>query len=150
VLAIKQTLYRTGGDPRIIGRWRIAVNNGKQVTAVVNCARALTRRTTSNGRGSLRKRRARGVWASSVTNSREGLPVVRREGHHIRRYVHLATGNYNPSTARLYTDIGLLTCGRISARTSQISSICSPGFCQYQPMRKLLVAPFELHKRMLQ
>jgi polyphosphate kinase len=76
--------------------------------------------------------------------------VVRREGHHIRRYVHLATGNYNPSTARLYTDIGLLTCRADFGEDATNFFNLLTGICQYQPMRKLLVAPFELHNRMLQ
>jgi polyphosphate kinase len=64
--------------------------------------------------------------------------------------VHLATGNYNPSTARLYTDLGLLTCKPDFGEDVTNFFNLLTGICQYQPMRKLLVAPFELHKRMLQ
>jgi polyphosphate kinase len=76
--------------------------------------------------------------------------VVRREGHDIRRYVHLATGNYNPTTARLYTDIGLLTCRADFGEDATTFFNLLTGISQFQPMRKLLVAPFELHERMLQ
>jgi polyphosphate kinase len=74
---------------------------------------------------------------------------VRREGHHIRRYVHLATGNYNPATARLYTDVGMFTCRPEFGEDATNFFNLLTGICQYQPMQKLLVAPFELHGRML-
>ncbi|MGH7969177.1 MAG: RNA degradosome polyphosphate kinase, partial [Limisphaerales bacterium] len=75
--------------------------------------------------------------------------VVRREGHQIRRYVHLATGNYNPATARLYTDVGLLTCHADFGEDATNFFNLLTGICQFQPMRKLLAAPFELHQRVL-
>jgi polyphosphate kinase len=75
--------------------------------------------------------------------------VVRREGHHIRRYVHLSTGNYNPTTARLYTDLGLLTCRpEFGEDVTNFFNLLT-GICQFQPMRKLLVAPFQLHRQLL-
>jgi len=95
------------------------------------------------------KRRARGVWARRYKIHAKPCLVVRREGHHIRRYVHLATGNYNPSTARLYTDIGLLTCRRISARRHKFLQSAHrdlPVSTDAQTSRRA----FELHKRMLQ
>jgi len=150
VLAIKQTLYRTGGDPRIIGALENAVNNGKQVTAVVELR---ARFDEANNIQWARRLEENGVH---VVYGLVGYKIhakaclaVRREGHHIRRYVHLATGNYNPSTARLYTDIGLLTCRPDFGEDATNFFNLLTGICQYQPMRKLLVAPFELHTRML-
>src|SRR5256885_5394979 len=75
--------------------------------------------------------------------------VVRREGHFIRRYVHLATGNYNPTTAKLYTDIGLLTCRPEFGEDVTTLFNLLTGICQFQGMAKLLVAPFELQDRLL-
>ena len=85
------------------------------------------------------------AWSATKFTPRCCL-VVRREGDGIRRYVHLATGNYNPTTARLYTDLGLLTCRRSSARTRPTFFNLLTGICQFQGLRKLLVAPFELHR----
>src|SRR5205823_10014492 len=76
--------------------------------------------------------------------------VVRREGHLIRRYVHLATGNYNPTTAKLYTDIGLFTCRPEFGEDGTNFFNLLTGICQFQETRKLVVAPFQLHERLLQ
>jgi polyphosphate kinase len=75
--------------------------------------------------------------------------VVRREGHFIRRYVHLATGNYNPTTAKFYTDLGLLTCRAEFGEDATNFFNLLTGICQFQGMRRLLAAPFELHQRVL-
>src|ERR1035441_2403437 len=75
--------------------------------------------------------------------------VVRREGHNIRRYVHLATGNYNPTTAKLYTDLGLFTCRpEFGEDVTNFFNLLT-GICQFQSLRKLVAAPFELHDRLL-
>jgi polyphosphate kinase len=76
--------------------------------------------------------------------------VVRREGHHIRRYVHLSTGNYNPGTAKIYTDIGLLTCQPDFGEDVTALFNLLTGICQFQGMRKLWVAPFELHEKLIE
>src|SRR3954467_5055779 len=110
-MSIKQTLYRTGGDPRIIGALENAVTHGKQVTAVVELRARFdeannilwARRLEENGVHVVYGLVGYKIHAKSCLG-------VRREGPSPRRYVHLATGNYNPATARLYTDIGLLTC----------------------------------------
>jgi polyphosphate kinase len=75
--------------------------------------------------------------------------IVRRDEDRIRRYVHLSTGNYNPTTARIYTDIGLLTCRNDFGEDATNLFNLLTGICQFQGMRKLLVAPFELHGRIL-
>ena len=69
---------------------------------------------------------------------------------HIRRYVHLATGNYNPTTARLYTDLGLFTCRPEFGEDATNFFNLLTGICQFQGLRKLVAAPFELHDRLLQ
>ncbi|HXR07104.1 MAG TPA: polyphosphate kinase 1 [Candidatus Acidoferrum sp.] len=151
VLAIKLTLYRTGGDTRIIGALRQAATQGKQVTAVVEL-------------------RARFDEASNIEWSRQleeagvhvvyGLVgykihckmclVVRREEEGIRRYVHLSTGNYNPTTACLYTDIGLLTCHADFGEDATNLFNLLTGIGRFQATRKLLVSPYQLHDRILQ
>ncbi len=150
VLAIKQTLYRTGGDPRIIGALENAVNNGKQVTAVVELRARFDEANNIQWARRLEENGVHVVYGLvGYKIHAKACLVVRREGHHIRRYVHLATGNYNPSTARLYTDIGLLTSRPDFGEDATNFFNLLTGICQYQPMRKLLVAPFELHARML-
>ena len=150
VLAIKQTLYRTGGDPRIIGALENAVNNGKQVTAVVELR---ARFDEANNIQWARQLEEAGVH---VVHGLVGYKihakatlVVRREGQSLRRYVHLATGNYNPATARIYTDLGLLTCRPdLGEDVTNFFNLLT-GICQFQAMRKLLVAPFDLCERLL-
>jgi len=150
VLAIKQTLYRTGGDPRIIGALENAVNNGKQVTAVVELRARFDEANNIQWARRLEENGVHVVYGLvGYKIHAQSCLVVRRAGHFIRRYVHLATGNYNPATARLYTDIGLFTCRpEFGEDTTNFFNLLT-GICQYQPMRKLLVAPFELHERLL-
>lgn len=150
VLAIKQTLYRTGGDPRIVGALMHAVRNGKQVTAVVELK---ARFDEANNILWARRLEEAGVH---VVYGLVGYKIhckmcliVRREPDAIRRYVHLSTGNYNPTTARIYTDIGLLTCREdFGEDVTNLFNLLT-GICQFQGTRKILVAPFELHARFL-
>src|SRR6185369_2926036 len=150
VLAIKQTLYRTGGDPRVVGALENAVRNGKQVTAVVELRARFDEANNIEWARQLEESGVHVVYGLvGYKIHAKSCLVVRREGHHIRRYVHLATGNYNPTTARLYTDLGLFTCrAEFGEDVTNFFNLLT-GICKYQPMRKLLVAPFELHTRML-
>jgi polyphosphate kinase len=150
VLAIKQTLYRTGGDRRIIGALESAVRNGKQVTAVVELR---ARFDEANNIAWARQLEEAGVHVVyglvGYKIHAKSCLVVRREGHHIRRYVHLATGNYNPTTAKLYTDLGLFTCRpELGEDVTNFFNLLT-GICQYQSLGKLVAAPFELHERLL-
>jgi polyphosphate kinase len=150
-LAIKMTLYRTGGDPRIIGALMNAVNNGKQVTAVVELR---ARFDEANNIEWARKLEENGVHVvyglvGYKIHAKVSL-VVRREGDQIRRYVHLATGNYNPTTAKLYTDLSLLTCRPEFGEDATNLFNLLTGICQFPGMSKLIVAPFDLHARLLQ
>ncbi len=150
VLAIKMTLYRTGGDPRIVGALMNAVRNGKQVTAVVELK---ARFDEANNIAWARRLEEAGVH---VVYGLVGYKVhckmtlvVRRDADGIRRYVHLATGNYNATTSRFYTDLGLMTCRPDFGEDASALFNLLTGICKFQGTRKLLVAPFELHARML-
>ena len=105
------TLYRTGGDARIVGALMNAVNNGKQVTAVVELRARFDEANNIQWARQLEENGVHVVYGLvGYKIHAKATLVVRREREQIRRYVHLATGNYNPTTARLYTDLGLLTC----------------------------------------
>ncbi len=151
VLAIKMTLYRTGGDPRIIGALMNAVNNGKQVTVVVELR---ARFDEANNIEWARKLEESGVHVvfglvGYKIHAKCAL-VVRRENLQIRRYVHLGTGNYNPTTAKLYTDLSLLTARPEFGEDATNLFNLLTGICQFQGMNKLVIAPFELHAKLLQ
>jgi polyphosphate kinase len=151
VLAIKQTLYRTGGDPRIVGALMNAVNNGKQVTAVVELRARFDEANNIEWARRLEEAGVHVVYGlvGYKIHAKIAL-VVRAEAGRIRRYVHLSTGNYNPSTARLYTDLGLLTCQADFGEDATNLFNLLTGICQFQTLKKLRVAPFDLHDRLLQ
>jgi polyphosphate kinase len=150
VLAIKQTLYRTGGDRRIIGALENAVRNGKQVTAVVELRARFDEANNIQWARQLEEAGVHVVYGLvGYKIHAKSCLVVRREGHNIRRYVHLATGNYNPTTAKLYTDLGLFTCRPEFGEDATNFFNLLTGICQFQSLRKLVAAPFELHDRLL-
>jgi polyphosphate kinase len=148
VLAIKQTLYRTSGDMRIVGSLMEAVRNGKQVTAVVELKARFDEANNIRWSRQLEEAGVHVVYGliGYKVHSKMCL-VVRRDADGIRRYVHLGTGNYNPTTSRFYTDVSLLTCrpdyGEDVANLFNLLT----GICQFQGTKKLLVAPFTLHSR---
>ncbi len=150
VLAIKQTLYRTGGDPRIVGALMNAVKNGKQVTAVTELK---ARFDEANNILWARRLEEAGVHVIyGIVNHKVHAKialVVRRDEDGLRRYVHLATGNYNPSTARLYTDLSLFTAHPDFGEDATSLFNLLTGLGQFQGARKFLLAPFTLHEAML-
>ncbi|MGA2748318.1 MAG: polyphosphate kinase 1 [Verrucomicrobiota bacterium] len=150
VLAIKQTLYRTGGDTRIVGALMEAAANGKQVTAVVELRARFDEANNIQWSRRLEEAGVHVVYGlvGYKIHCKMSL-VVRKEGGRIRRYVHLSTGNYNATTARLYTDVGLLTCRPDFGEDATNVFNLLTGIGHYQPTKKLLLAPFELHRRML-
>jgi polyphosphate kinase len=151
VLAIKQTLYRTGGDRRIIGALENAVKNGKQVTTVVELRARFDEARNIDWARQLEESGVHVVYGLvGYKIHAKACLVVRREGHHIRRYVHLATGNYNPTTARQYTDIGLFTCRPEFGEDITNFFNLLTGICQFQGTNKVLVAPFQLQQHLLQ
>ena len=118
VLAIKQTLYRTGADSPVVDALLAAAHAGKEVTVVVELrARFDEADNIALAEPPAGGRRPRGVRHRRLQDPRQDDLVVRREGRRLRRYVHLGTGNYHPRTARFYTDYGLFTADRTSART---------------------------------
>ena len=148
VLAIKQTLYRTGGDARIVGALMKAVENGKQVAAVVELRARFDEANNILWARQLEEAGVHVVYGLVGYKIHAKLClVVRRDQDIIRSYVHLSTGNYNPTTARLYTDLSLFTCRpEFGADAAALFNLLT-GICQFQPMHQLLVAPFELHDR---
>src|SRR5207248_3225345 len=150
VLAIKQTLYRTGGDPRIVGALMNAVRNGKQVTAVVELRARFDEANNIQWARRLEEAGVHVVYGLvGYKIHAKLLLVVRKDDDCIRRYVHLGTGNYNPTTARLYTDLSLLTCHPDFGEDSTNLFNLLTGISQFKGMRRLIVAPFELHGRLL-
>lgn len=150
VLAIKQTLYRTGGDARIVGALMNAVKNGKQVTAVVELRARFDEANNILWARQLEEAGVHVVYGLVGYKIHAKLClIVRRDDDGIRRYLHLGTGNYNPHTARLYTDLGLFTCRPDFGEDATNLFNLLTGICQFQGMRKLLVAPFELHAKVI-
>lgn len=150
VLAIKQTLYRTGGDHRIIGALEAAARKGKQVTAVVELRARFDEANNIQWAKRLEESGVHVVYGLvGFKIHAKACLIVRREGYNLRRYVHLSTGNYNPATARIYTDLSLLTCRpSFGEDVTNLFNLLT-GICQFQPLSKLLVAPFVLHKSVL-
>jgi polyphosphate kinase len=150
VLAIKQTLYRTGGDPRIIGALMNAVKNGKQVTVVVELRARFDEANNILWAGKLEEAGVHVVYGLVGYKIHAKMTmVVRKEEDAIRRYIHLGTGNYNPATARIYTDLSYFTTKPLIAEDVTNLFNLLTGICQFQGTKKLIVAPFDLHKHAL-
>ncbi len=151
VLAIKQTLYRTSGDSAIVRSLIRAAERGKQVAALVELK---ARGDEAANIGFARALEQAGVHVvyglvGLKTHSKIAL-VVRQEGDGIRRYCHVGTGNYNASTARLYEDIGILTCEpNIGADLTDLFNFLT-GYSRRMDYRRLLVAPATLRPRMIE
>lgn len=151
VLAIKQTLYRVSGNSPIIAALAQAAENGKQVSVLVELKARFDEENNIVWAKMLEKAGCHVIYGlvGLKTHSKITL-VVRREEDGIRRYVHLGTGNYNDSTAKLYTDVGLLTCSpSIGEDATAVFNMLS-GYSEPLFWNKLSLAPLWLKDRFLQ
>jgi polyphosphate kinase len=150
VLAIKQTLYRTGKDSKIIEHLITAARNGKGVTVVVELRARFDEEANLGFADRLQEAGVQVVYGVvGFKTHAKMLLVVRREGRKLRRYVHLGTGNYHAGTARQYTDIGLMTshpeiCADVHGLFQQLS-----GLAPAMKLKRLMVSPFTLHAGLL-
>ncbi len=151
VLAIKQTLYRTGKDSPIVEHLVQAARNGKDVTVVVELRARFDEEANLGLADRLQEAGVQVVYGVvGFKTHAKMLLIVRREGGKPTRYVHLSTGNYHSGTARAYTDIGLITCNReIGEDVHQIFQQLS-GLASEVQLKKLLQSPFSLHAGLLQ
>lgn len=150
VLAIKQTLYRVSGDSPVVRALQRAAENGKQVTVVVELKARFDEERNIAWARRLEESGAHVIYGIlGLKVHTKALMVVRREEGLIRRYLHLATGNYNDKTAKLYTDTGVFTndehfCADAAALFNVMTGCSSPP-----RWRRLAVAPFDLRRRFL-
>jgi polyphosphate kinase len=150
VLAIKQTLYRTAGSP-IVNALIEAAQRGKQVVVLVELKARFEETANITWARTLEQAGCHVVYglAGLKTHCKLCL-VVRREGDQLRRYVHVGTGNYNPVTARLYEDLGLLTANsEIGAEVSHLFNYIT-GYSRKRQYRSLTVAPTEMRDRIIE
>ncbi len=150
VLAIKMCLYRTGKDSPVVRSLMEASAQGKQVTALVELKARFDEENNIGWARQLEKEGVHVVYGlvGLKTHCKLAL-IVRREGDGLRRYVHLSTGNYNPTTARAYTDIGLLTADpEVGEDATNLFNYLT-GYSRHSKYRCLLVAPVNLRERTL-
>ena len=149
VLAIKQTIYRTGSDSVLMELLIEAAHRGKEVMVVVELKARFDEEANINWAERLEAVGAQVVYGIvGLKTHAKLLLVTRREGARLRRYAHLSTGNYNPRTARLYTDIGTLTADvEITADADAVFQQLASQ-TRTRPPRQLLTAPTVLHRRM--
>jgi polyphosphate kinase len=152
VLAIKQTLYRTSSDSPIVRALQRAADRGKQVTAVIELKARMDEERNILWARELEKSGVHVVFGfvGLKTHCKVALVVRRDEDNTIRRYVHLSTGNYNPQTARIYTDLGLFTCNPDFVEDTTALFNYLTGYAELPQWRKLLVAPSRLQTVMIE
>ena len=150
VLAIKQTLYRTGADSPLVDALVSAANAGKDVTVVVELRARFDEEANIELANRLQEAGAHVMYGVVGFKTHAKLTlVVRRETEGIRRYCHLGTGNYHPRTARAYTDYGLLTCGKEIGEDVHEIFLQLTSLTQTPNLKRLLQSPFGLHGAML-
>ena len=151
VLAIKQTLYRVSGHSPIIAALAQAAENGKQVTVLVELKARFDEENNINWARKLEKAGCHVIYGlvGLKTHCKIAL-VVRKEADGIRRYVHLGTGNYNDSTAKLYTDTGMFTCRDVVGEDATAVFNMLSGYSEPANWNRLIVAPIWMKKRFLE
>src|SRR5438876_7052510 len=150
VLAIKITLYRTSGDSPIVEALIDAANAGKQVTAIVELRARFDEASNIQWARRLEEAGAHVIYGVvGLKTHSKSLLIVRRDADQLRRYVQLGTGNYHPRTARIYTDFSLLTSE--PKLTEEVATVFNTltGLAGYPGLKKMMVAPFDLHKRLI-
>lgn len=151
VLAIKQTLYRTSGDSPIVHALIRAAENGKQVAVLVELKARFDEANNILWAKKLENAGVHVVYGlkNLKTHTKTAL-VVRQEGDRLVRYVHIGTGNYNPKTARFYSDLGIFSCcDDLGADLTDLFNYLT-GYSRQREYRKLLVAPVNMREKFLQ
>ncbi|WP_411886220.1 polyphosphate kinase 1 [Polaromonas sp. YR568] len=151
VLAIKQTIYRTGADSELMVLLREAVRRGKEVTVVVELKARFDEEANINWAEMLESIGAQVVYGVvGLKTHAKMLLVTRREGRHLVRYAHLSTGNYNPRTARLYTDLSYLTADPLMTADIDNVFVHLASQSRLPKLHHLLLAPFQLHHKLVE
>jgi polyphosphate kinase len=151
VLAIRQTIYRTGSDSALMDLMREAVRRGKEVMVVVELKARFDEEANINWAEALEAIGAQVVYGVvGLKTHTKMLLITRREGRHLRRYGHLSTGNYNLRTTRLYTDLSHLTAD--PALTADMADVFVhlAGQSRLPRLNQVWMAPFQLHRRLIQ
>ena len=150
VLAIKMTLYRTSGDSPVVQALERAAANGKQVTVLVEIKARFDEQQNIDWAARLERAGAIVVYGiAGLKVHAKALLIVRREDGGVRTYTHLGTGNYNDTTARLYTDLGLLTAGDAIGREATLFFNAITGYSSAPRFQRLAMAPAALKRTLL-
>mgnify|MGYP003289369984 CR=1 FL=1 len=150
VISIKMTLYRTGNNSPIISALKKAAQNGKQVTVLVELKARFDEERNIGWANELEN--AGVIVIQGIVNLKvhaKILMIIRKEDTAIRRYVHLATGNYNPKTARLYSDMSIFTANPLIANDATMFFNIVTGYSALQPMKALSMAPVNLKSNII-
>ncbi|RKG76640.1 polyphosphate kinase 1 [Corallococcus exercitus] len=151
VLALKQTVYRTSDSSPLVPALIRATEHGKQAVCMVELKARFDERTNIRWANALEEAGVHVVYGiPSLKTHAKAILIVRREGDRVRHYVHIGTGNYNPKTARLYTDLGLFTTDPdIGADVADVFNFLT-GFGRPRSFRKLLVAPLTMREGLME
>ena len=150
VLAIKQTIYRTGSDPELMDLLREAIRRGKEVTVVVELKARFDEETNINWAEMLESIGAQVLYGVvGLKTHAKMMLITRREGKSLKRYAHLSTGNYNPRTARLYTDWSHLTADAQLTQDIENVFVHLASHSRLPKLHRVLLAPFYLHQKMV-